>query len=185
MIPDIYEYSREVINIFLDELRNESFKIILSFKYMLIAFSTDKKFKFETNEQNIIRNLLKQIDEHEKNITCRAMKYEWMSEIQNILDYDEMMEAQYIREYKKYIAEEKQKKCKEERMKKEIYIEKVYIEDQKIKEINLKKEMLLKTLRCIHCDSIETNDFKYINLNDMNFWCSLCSKWNNINKQFT
>ena len=41
MIPDIYEYSREVINIFLDELRNESFKIILSFKYMLIAFSTD------------------------------------------------------------------------------------------------------------------------------------------------
>ena len=40
--------------------------------------------------------------------------------------------------------------------------------------------MLLKTLRCIHCDSIETNDFKYINLNDMNFWCSLCSKWNNI-----
>ena len=46
------------------------------------------------------------------------MKYEWMSEIQNILDYDEMMEAQYIREYKKYIAEEKQIKCKEERMKK-------------------------------------------------------------------
>ena len=68
------------------------------------------------------------------------MKYEWMSEIQNILDYDEMMEAQYIREYKKYIAEEKQKKCKEERMKKEIYIEEVYIEDQKIKEIKLKKK---------------------------------------------
>ena len=58
------------------------------------------------------------------------------------------------------------------------YYNKLHSNPLDLTEIKSKKQILLQSFKCSHCNSTDTDNFMYINFNTKNFYCSSCEKMN-------
>ena len=115
IIADIFKYSSEIIGLFFHELKKGNITYILSYKNMLIALKNDENlFEYEKT----IKGLLYLIEEYEEKQINKGILYKWNVEVQNILDYDEMISKEYDNIFHKNKKHEEQKKnirCKKKK----------------------------------------------------------------------